>query len=1026
MYREYAKKIFDSFYKGDAREETYYDTLKELIEKYGNEYTHNKISVTILPKNTEAGNPDFRVWDGVTHITGYIEAKDLTIKDLDRIERTEQLQRYLSTFPNVILTNFYEFRLYRNGIKVKQMSLYRNQQQFELRTFIPPENTEELQDLLNKFFSFSLPRINNAETLAYELAKRTRFLKEEVITIELQEENEEGKTKQITPFYEAFKQFLIKDLSIEDFADLYSQTLTYGLFAARTRADATFNRELAYKFIPNTIGILKQIFRFIALDEAPIQLKAIIDDISEILEATDIKKILRQYQQEKKGDDPIIHFYETFLETYDDSLRKTRGVYYTPEPVVSYIVRAVNDILKTHFNKPLGFCDDNVTVLDPAAGTLTFPAEAIKLMVHEYQERFGEATIKQLIKDKILKNFFAFEIMMAPYAIGHLKMSFLFEELGYSLSDDERFKLYLTNALDMDDFKGSSLPGLNALSEESHLASEIKKDQPILVMMGNPPYSGHSANKGGWADQSLKIKLDGAQSYYMVDGHDLNERNPKWLQDDYVKFIRLAQWKIQKAGEGIVAMITNHGYLDNPTFRGMRQSLMMTFNEIYIIDLHGNSKKKEKSPDGSQDENVFDIQQGVAIAIFIKQKGKEGCIVYHQDLYGKRSIKYNKLMTEQFKKDSFKKINPISDKYFFKPYNIESIKYYLDWYPVNEIFKVNGVGMTTARDEFIIDSDSNRLLNKILQFKYSLLSDDDLHQFFRINKKNGWDIRKAWKSLQALTDIQIKNLIHQVAYRPFDNQYTFWHDSLIWRTVKKVMRHMLEENIGLVAVRQVAEGIFTHSLTTNNIIESRMMLSNKGIGYLFPLYLYPEEDSYETERSSNFSEQFINAIKEKYTIEPEPEEIFYYIYAVLYSKSYRTVFSEFLKSDFPRIPVIEDYEQFIALSQLGKQISDLHLLKSHLLNQPVVRYQGTGNSDQIDKIEFIEESSRLYINQEKYFDGITTEMWQYYIGGYQVLNKYLKDRKGCNLSDPIYYGKIATAVYYTIQLQEEIELIIEF
>lgn len=1026
MYREYAKKIFDSFYKGDAREETYYDTLKELIEKYGNEYTHNKISVTILPKNTEAGNPDFRVWDGVTHITGYIEAKDLTIKDLDRIERTEQLQRYLSTFPNVILTNFYEFRLYRNGIKVKQMSLYRNQQQFELRTFIPPENTEELQDLLNKFFSFSLPRINNAETLAYELAKRTRFLKEEVITIELQEENEEGKAKLITPFYEAFKQFLIKDLSIEDFADLYSQTLTYGLFAARTRSDSKFNRELAFKYIPNTIGILKQIFRFIALDEAPIQLKAIIDDISEILEATDIKIILRQYQQEKKGDDPIIHFYETFLETYDDRLRKTRGVYYTPEPVVSYIVRAVNDILKTHFNKPLGFCDDNVTVLDPAAGTLTFPAEAIKLMVHEYQERFGEATIKQLIKDKILKNFFAFEIMMAPYAIGHLKMSFLFEELGYSLSDDERFKLYLTNALDMDDFKGSSLPGLNALSEESHLASEIKKDQPILVMMGNPPYSGHSANKGGWADQSLKIKLDGAQSYYMVDGHDLNERNPKWLQDDYVKFIRLAQWKIQKAGEGIVAMITNHGYLDNPTFRGMRQSLMMTFNEIYIIDLHGNSKKKEKSPDGSQDENVFDIQQGVAIAIFIKQKGKEGCIVYHQDLYGKRSIKYNKLMTEHFKKDSFKKINPISDKYFFKPYNIESIKYYLDWFPVNEIFKVNSVGIVTGRDHLTIQDTPEKMFQTIVQFANT--ETEQARLTWGLGKDSqDWTIEKAKNDVNnSKLD---KSKIVQVSYRPFDNKYTYYTGKpggFITRSRYEVMRHMLEDNIGLVAVRQVAEGIFTHSLTTNNIIESRMMLSNKGIGYLFPLYLYPEEDSYETERSSNFSDHFINAIKEKYAIEPEPEEIFYYIYAVLYSKSYRTVFSEFLKSDFPRIPIIEDYEQFIALSQLGKQISDLHLLKSHLLNQPVVRYQGTGNSDQIDKIEFIEESSRLYINQEKYFDGITTEMWQYYIGGYQVLNKYLKDRKGCNLSDPIYYGKIATAVYYTIQLQEEIELIIEF
>ncbi len=731
MLKEYLNNIQDSINQGDAREESYYTHLDTLIRDFVTKNKIKKVDITILPKKTEAGNPDFRVWDGSNHITGYIEAKNPSVTNLNKIEESEQLKRYRNTFPNVILTNFYEFRLYRDGELIKKTSIGRPVIAKKLKTAPPVENETEFNDLLNTFFSFSLPIVRNAKSLALELAKRTRFLRDEVISIEIAEEERKGK-KAILGFYEAFKKYLIGTLTEKSFADLYSQTITYGLFAARTRSDNSFNRELAFKYIPNTIGILRDVFRFISLEDPPKPLQIIVDDIAEVLNVTDVNKILQDYYREGKGKDPIIHFYETFLTAYDPTIRDKRGVYYTPEPVVGYIVRSINQILKTHFNIADGLAGDSVTILDPAAGTLTFPAEAVKLAVKEFTEKYGSGGKTKLIKNQILENFYAFELMMAPYAIGHLKMSFLFEELGYRLGDDERFKLYLTNTLEMEDLEQIQIPGLSSLSEESYLAGKVKKEQPILVILGNPPYSGISSNINDWTEKLLKQTVDGATSYYEVDGKPLGEKK-LWLQDDYVKFLRFAQWKIHKAGSGIVGMITNHSYLDNPTFRGMRQSLMNTFNEIYILDLHGNSLKKETCPGGSKDENVFDIRQGTAIALFIKQKDKKACKVYHLDQYGLRNIKYNWLDSNNFKPNNYKKLKPESPWYFFIPRDTDKIKSYLEWKAIHEIFSVNVTGIVTARDRLAIDFTENSLRNKIMMFRNKNVDDHTIEQAYNVN-----------------------------------------------------------------------------------------------------------------------------------------------------------------------------------------------------------------------------------------------------------------------------------------------------
>ncbi|MCK4244049.1 MAG: N-6 DNA methylase, partial [Candidatus Omnitrophica bacterium] len=413
MLKSYLKRISEVAKRGDAREESYYSSLEELLKIFADSINKKYIDITTLPRPTEAGNPDFRIWDGKQKIVGYIEAKKPTEKNLDYIEESEQLKRYLKTFPNLILTNFFEFRLFRNGELIAKVSVARPFILHQLKAIPPVENEKDFFDLLERFFSFSLPETYTAKSLAIELAKRTRFLKEQVITEELKEEEKKGKGF-ILGFYEAFQKYLIKGLTKDDFADLYSQTITYGLFAARTRSKDRFNRTLACNYIPETIGILRELFQFISLGKLPQQMEWIIDDISEVLATADVKQILHKFYHQGKGRDPIIHFYETFLTEYDPAEREKRGVYYTPLPVVSYIVRSLNIILKEQFQKDAGFASEGVTVLDPASGTLTFLAEATKLAVEEFTAKYGEGGKRDFIKDHILKNFYAFELMMAP------------------------------------------------------------------------------------------------------------------------------------------------------------------------------------------------------------------------------------------------------------------------------------------------------------------------------------------------------------------------------------------------------------------------------------------------------------------------------------------------------------------------------------------------------------------------------------------------------------------------------------
>jgi hypothetical protein len=1031
-FRDYLSLVSAAIVQGDAREESFYPHLAALLGSWAANSGRAGIHVTPQPKPTEVGNPDFRVWDGRQRIVGYVEAKAPTTENLEVVAESEQLRRYRHTFPNLILTNFFEFRLYRNGHLVARARLARPFVATKLGTRPPLEEVEELERLLEQFFAFSLPKAYSAESLATELAVRTRFLRDQVVAQELAEEQ---KTAQghLLGFYQAFQKHLIAGLTLEDFADLYAQTITYGLFAARVRAGAEFNRRVAFDAIPHTIGILRDLFRFISLGDLPKPLEWIVDDIAEVLAVADVHGVLHQFFHEGKGADPIVHFYETFLAKYDPAERERRGVYYTPEPVVSYIVRSLHEILKTKFGKADGLASPGVTLLDPAAGTMTFVAKAAQVAVDEFVEKYGEGSRASFIKDHILENFYAFELMMAPYAVGHLKMAFFLEELGYALGPEERFKLYLTNTLEMEELAESQLPGFASLAAESHRAGEVKRDVPILVILGNPPYSVRASNQGPWISGLV-------DDYKRVNGKAIEERRIGVLQDDYVRFLRFAEWKIAQAGQGVVGMITNHSYLDNPTFRGMRQHLMSTFDEIYVLDLHGNSLKRERCPDGSPDENVFDIQQGVAIALFIKcsigASPRRSPRVFQAERWGARSQKYGWLLEHDVGSTEWQALTPESAFYLLVPRQDAFRSEYTGFVPVRTIFPLSSVGVLTRKDKLAIQWSPESVWSTVVTFANM---DPEL-------ARQGYDLgedTRNWRVADAQADIKAtgpdrKNVV-PILYRAFDIRYTYYTgktSGLHSRPCREVMQHMLAgENMALLVSRQVVSD-FRHAFVSGHVTNFNNIdtAGRFGSGYHFPLHLYSNPDRQallaqqaSSTRKPNLNPKLVKALERAHACEPTPENIFHYVYAVLYAPPYRKKYAEFLRIDFPRIPFTSDRGLFTQLAELGGRLVDLHLLRSSELDPPIARFQGEGDVKVVASgkrgLRYDAERQRVYINADQHFEGVPPEVWAYQIGGYQVCHKWLKDRKSRKLTlDEIRtYCRIATALAKTIEIQKEID-----
>jgi len=1011
---KYYKEIKSIYLRGDYTEWTYRTLFENFIKGLCSDYN----LVNEPRRATGLGAPDFKAFFDNRKV-GFIETKNLG-EDLDRVIDTGQLKKYIASIDNLILTNYLRFILIRKGRKVYDCNLFTLSDVNKVHLTISKERVETFIALINEFFKYKLQTITSAEELAKELSKRANLLKElakEQLLDDLKRVENGKHPSSIFDFYQGIRE-LIKDINLDDCSDAYSQTVTYGLFLARRGCQNKLDRRTASFYIPKNVGVIKRIFLNISGEEFPSNISWIVDDIIDILNATELEEVLTKIDKRgKKDKDPIIFFYEDFLNYYEPEKRKHLGVYYTPRPIVSFIVNSVHSVLKKHFDKPLGLAEDNVTVLDPAIGTGTFFWIAYLVALGELKNQGLRGIIFDKIRNHLLKHFYGFEILITPYVISHLKLTDLLQRWHYMFRDDDRIQVYLTNTLEPSEVHGL-LPFLREITEESKVANQIKTEIPILVVVGNPPYAGISANKGKWIDNLLKkgyIRADGSRDdgYYKMDSKPLKEKNPKWLQDDYVKFIRYAQWKIDKNVEGVIGFITNHSYLDNPTFRGMRESLLQSFDRIYILNLHGNALKKEKCPNGSKDENVFDIKQGVAIGIFIKNKKLRDKKIYYADLWGLREEKYHWLDRHTIYNVHWQEIKPVSPFYFFVPRDTDLGKEYNKFWKITEIFPMSSVGVVTSRDNFVIDFDKNTLEQRIGEFTNDNISDDFIRTKFGLKDKKGWKLADERKNIMKKE--HWKNLITKILYRPFDVCWVFYDDALIERPRLEVMQHMLKENLGLITVRQVAEGIFNHVFVSDTIVESRITLSNKGIAFIFPLYLYSDFG-----KNPNIIPDFLKFISEKYSETLSPEEIFYYNYAVLHSPIYRKKYEEFLRYDFPRIPFVDDYREFKKLSELGKELVELHLMRKRL---PIkVKFDIPG-SNVVEKVKF--EKGKVWINKEQYFESVPEDVWNFYIGGYQVLDKWLKSRKNRKLEskDIEQFLWIVEIIRETINLMVEIDKI---
>ena len=1025
--KQYIADINQQYQTGMAREHAYRPALKDYLQSL-----LPKMVVTNEPAHFECGAPDYIISRAKDHLpVFFVEAKDVGDNDLDGKNKSghkEQFDRYKQALDYIVFTDYLDFHFYKHeefedSVRIAEIK--------GGKIVAIPEAEEKFIRMIQHLGDSAIQSITSPQKLARLMAGKARLLAN-IIENAMKDETHSYENDNLRGQYNAFKDVLIQELKESDFADIYAQTIAYGMFAARLHDDTPedFSREEAARLIPKTNPFLRQIFNNLAGNDLDERIAWVVDDLVTVFLATDLRKIMKNYGGSKHHHDPMIHFYEDFLAEYNPKLRKSKGVWYTPQPVVGFIVRAVDEILQKEFGLSEGLADystiektvvaeqsrdkrttdgmkhekrrfHRVQILDPATGTGTFLAEVVNQIYDRYREDQG--VWQQYVEDHLLPRLNGFEILMASYAVAHIKLDMLLGETGYQHKSDKRLHVYLTNSLEESNNEPRTLFA-QWLSREATEANVIKRDCPVMVVIGNPPYSGESQNKGKWIMSLM-------EDYKKEPGGKmpLNERNPKWLNDDYVKFICLAQHYIDKQGEGIIGFINPHGYLDNPTFRGMRWNLLKTFDKIYTIDLHGNSKKKEKCPDGSKDENVFDIMQGVSINLFVKtgKKGKDELgKVFHKDLYGLRQQKYDFLDGTTIEKVGYEEMKPKAPMYFFVPKNFDLQEEYDKGFKVDELFNVSSVSVVTAKDAILVDMNENSLFAKVKQEYGSADS----------------------------------SLIKRYNYRPFDDRFVYYDVQKIERPRETTMRQMMLKNVALLTCRQLAGNEWKHVSVSDGIVDDcRVSSKTKERGYVFPLYIYKENMGQE-ERIVNFNKELYDKIAEGLNYLPcyddnvlvdpisdyngvlYPQALFDYIYAVLHSPSYRERYKEFLKIDFPRIPYPTDWENFRDLSELGEELRQLHLMEN-MPSKLGVSFPVSGTL-QVDCYRW--ENNRVYFNSEQYFEGVPESAWNFYIGGYQPAQKWLKDRKGMTLSfeDVNHYKQIIYVLQQTERIMGEIDEII--
>ena len=1013
--KQYIADINQQYQTGMAREHAYRPALKDYLQSL-----LPKMVVTNEPAHFECGAPDYIISRAKDHLpVFFVEAKDVGDNDLDGKNKSghkEQFDRYKQALDYIVFTDYLDFHFYKHeefedSVRIAEIK--------GGKIVAIPEAEEKFIRMIQHLGDSAIQSITSPQKLARLMAGKARLLAN-IIENAMKDETHSYENDNLRGQYNAFKDVLIQELKESDFADIYAQTIAYGMFAARLHDDTPedFSREEAARLIPKTNPFLRQIFNNLAGNDLDERIAWVVDDLITVFLATDLRKIMKNYGGSKHHHDPMIHFYEDFLAEYNPKLRKSKGVWYTPQPVVGFIVRAVDEILQKEFGLSEGLADystiektvvaeqsrdkrttdgmkhekrrfHRVQILDPATGTGTFLAEVVNQIYDRYREDQG--VWQQYVEDHLLPRLNGFEILMASYAVAHIKLDMLLGETGYQHKSDKRLHVYLTNSLEESNNEPRTLFA-QWLSREATEANVIKRDCPVMVMIGNPPYSVSSQNNGKWI---TNLVADYKK--------DLNERNIQPLSDDYIKFIRLGQEYVEKNGEGILAYISNNSFIDGIIHRQMRKELMRAFDKIYILDLHGNTRKKEVAPDGSKDENVFDIMQGVSINIFCKNgtPSKDACKVYHYDLFGNRESKYDFLNCHDLKDIEWKELQPQKPCYFFVYKDFSVKEEYEKGFKIDELMTINCIGVATGNDNYLINMSKEKLSSTI-------------------------------------PDVN-PDLIMNYAYRPFDKRYIYYDTKLVQRARELVMKNMKKENISLLCTSQNRQLSSMYFSVSQDISDRHYLDSSSDSMSVFPLYIYKENMGQE-ERIVNFNKELYDKIAEGLNYLPcyddnvlvdpisdyngvlYPQDLFDYIYAVLHSPSYRERYKEFLKIDFPRIPYPTDWEKFRDLSELGEELRQLHLMEN-MPSKLGVSFPVSGTL-QVDCYRW--ENNRVYINSEQYFEGVPESAWNFYIGGYQPAQKWLKDRKGMTLSfeDVKHYKQIIYVLQQTERIMGEIDEII--
>ncbi len=1070
MLKEYLESIKDLTPK--KNELTHRPSLHNLLNRLKDHF-NKEFKIEHEPKREQGSQPDFRVsFQGLN--IGYIENKRVG-ENLSQLLKEDQIRKYLELNPNLMLTDYLKFMWVgkdeNNAPFIKKEISVASLDELSKPLKPKPQTECDLIELFKSFFNHEAAPITNAKDFATHLSPRTKYLKDALI--KYQEET------QVSSIFNNFKEYLYEELSFEDFSDALAQTLTYSLFLAKLNHPfEKINLDNVRSSIPKNFAVIREMADFLKKLDGIKEIQWLLNEILSSINHVDMDSIIKDLNDDK---DPYLHFYETFLSAYDPKLRESKGVYYTPDSVVKFIINALDSLLKTHFkDAPLGLKsaldNENIKLLDFATGTGTFLLEAFRKALEMRKTSDGGISTKEDKYQNLLKQFYGFEYLIAPYAIAHLNLSQAFkEEFKKPLKENDALKIILTNTL-IQPSEIAAYRGLQPIFEKELLnAQNIKKDENILIVTGNPPYSGASSNEGlfEWEVKATygiepelqtieiekKVKLtdkiktllknlqtqkESGSKNALKELKNLHskyklqdEKNPKWLLDDYVKFMRFAQNKIESLGHGLFGFISNNAFLDNPTFRGLRRSLLECYDELYILNLHGNARKKEKTPQGADDENVFNIKQGVSINLFVKKAQITKQKIHYYDVYGERAEKYAFLAQNDLNSIEWLELTPREPFYLLLPLETRLLDEYEQGFSVQDMFQVGGTGICSKRDHVVFHKKKESLLELLKDF--STLEPNELRRKYDIKDVEGWKLGRAIENVKK-NQHELEKHIVLCQYRPFDYRWTYYTDKscgFLARPVYDVFKHMLppppptnpktpnqtRKNVALNTPRQLknSDKSWTQCFISSRINDQGLSSGGNGAGVNYPLYQFRDPNYTE-----NFTLEFRSFIDKHYNHSFEPLEILGYIYALLYSPNYRKRYEDFLKADYPKILFTKNKDLFRALSLLGIELIGLHVLNQESLNYSFEKLKDAtiGESGYIEAHErnpIIKKPShneqRLYINHSAYFSGVSQEIYDYRIGGYCVLDKYLKSHKNepCDFD---HVTNIIKVIACTIEIQK--------